>query len=209
MTPQFDIATTAATSHGDTLSSAVPVVVTLAIILLLLVTRVRGRRLQPARLLVGPLVLIVIGIGSLIATGTGSSASVQHATALHGIDYLIGGVDLLDSLIVGTVRGFTIRLYQRDGVPWYRYGPVTVALWIFSILVRFALAILGSARHASPLTEGSDLLFMLGLALICQNVVVGCRHAQLQARPSHRDAPVGAALTGRPSARRSLAAHPA
>jgi hypothetical protein len=126
----------------------------------------------------GPLVLVAIGIGS--------SASELHTTTLHGIDYLIGSIDLLDSLIVGTIRGFTVRLYQRDGAAWYRYRPATVALWLLSILIRVGLAILGSAHHASPLTEGSDLLFMLGLALLCQNVVVAWRHAQPQpqARPS-------------------------
>lgn len=104
------------------------------------------------------------------------TAPELHST-LHRIDYLIGGIDLLDSLIVGTIRGFTVRLYQRDGAPWYRYGPATIALWLLSILIRVGLAILGSAHHASPLTEGSDLLFMLGLALLCQNVVVARRHA--------------------------------
>jgi hypothetical protein len=168
---------------SNTLNSVIPAAVDLGIILLLLVTRVRGRRLEPARLLAGPLVLIAIGVGS--------SAPELHTT-LHGIDYLIGSIDLLDSLIVGTIRGFTVRLYQRDGAPWYRYGPATVGLWLLSILIRVGLAILGSAHHASPLTEGSDLLFMLGLALLSQNVVVAWRHArphagpraQPQARPS-------------------------
>jgi hypothetical protein len=162
---------TAAASQSNTLNSVIPAAVDLGIILLLIVTRIRGRRLEPGRLLVGPLVLIAVGIGS--------SAPELHTT-LHGIDYLIGGIDLLDSLIVGTIRGFTVRLYQRDGTPWYRYGPATVALWLLSILIRVGLAILGSAHHASPLTEGSDLLFMLGLALLGQNVVVAWRHAQPQ-----------------------------
>lgn len=158
----------AAASQGGTLNSTVPAVVDLAIIVLLLVTRARGRPLQPARLLAGPLILIAIGIGS--------SAPELHSATLHGIDYLIGGLDVLDSLIVGTIRGFTVRLYQRDGAPWYRYGPATIALWLLSILIRVGLAILGSAHHASPLAEGGDLLFMLGLALLCQNVVVVRRH---------------------------------
>ena len=171
------LATVAGTAgRGNTLSSVISAAVTLAIILALIVTRVHGRRLQPARLLILPLVLIAIGIGS--------SASELHTTALHNIDYLIGGIDLLDSLIVGTIRGFTVRLYQHDGEPWYRYAPATVALWLLSILIRVVLAIIGSAHHASPLTGGNDLLFMLGLTLLCQNVVVAWRHAQSQIRPS-------------------------
>jgi hypothetical protein len=113
-------------------------------------------------------VLIAIGIGS----GIGSSATESRTSTLHAIDYLIGGIDLLDSLVVGTVRGFTVRLYQRDGAPWYRYGPATGALWLLSILIRVPLAILGSAHRPSALTGGNDLVFMLGLALLCQNVVV-------------------------------------
>jgi len=40
---------------------------------------------------------------------------------------------------------------------------------------------LGSAHRASPLTEGGDLLFMLGLALLGQNLVVARRYNRLQA----------------------------
>jgi hypothetical protein len=171
----------AVTSQGSTLGGTVPAVTTLAIIVLLVITRVRGRPLQPARLLAGPLVLMIVGAGSLLAVGIGSSASGPHAATLHGIDFLIGGADLLDSVVVGTIRGFTVRLYQRDGAAWYRYGPATVALWVLSIGVRVALAVLGTARHASPLTDGGDLLFMLGLALICQNLVVIRRNAYVRA----------------------------
>lgn len=166
-----------AARQGGALNSIVPAAVDLAIIVLLLVTRARGRPLEPARLLAGPLLLIAIGIGSSTPALHGAAL---HGATWHGIDYLIVGLDLLDSLLVGTIRGFTVRLYQRDGAPWYRYGPVTVALWLLSILIRVGLAVLGAAHHASPLAEGSDLLFMLGLALLCQNVVVVQRYARRQ-----------------------------
>jgi len=167
---------TVTTSQSHTLNGVISAAVDLAIILLLVITRIHGKRLQPAQLLVFPLVIVVIGIGS--------SAAGLHNSTLHGIDYLIGGIDLADSLLLGTIRGFTVRLYQRDGDPWYRYGPATVALWLLSILIRVGLAILGTAHHASPLTEGNDLLFMLGLTLLCQNVVVIWRHTQSQTQPS-------------------------
>jgi len=188
MTPHL----AAAASQGDTLSSIISPAVTLVIIVLLVVTRVRGRRLEPARLLTADLILIAVGIGGAVP--------VLHSTTLHGIDWLIGSADLLDSLVIGTARGFTVRLYQRDGAHCYRYGPATVALWILSILIRIALAAAASARHASPLIAGGDLLFMLGLALLCQNLVVIRRHRHPQARPSHPVEPADAALsrTGRP-----------
>jgi drug/metabolite transporter (DMT)-like permease len=168
---------TSTASQSSTLSGVISTAVTLAIIVLLIVTRVRGRRLEPARLLIGPLVLMAVGVGSVV----GSSASGTHTT-LHGIDYLVGSIDLLDSLLVGTIRGFTVRLYERAGDPWYRYQAATVALWVLSILIRAALAVVGSTRHASPLT-GNDLLFMLGLALLCQNAVIVRRHARHQPAP--------------------------
>jgi hypothetical protein len=184
MTPEL----ATAASHGNTLSIVISPAVTLAIILLLVVTRVRGRRLEPVRLLVADLILIAVGIGE--------SVPVLHNSSLHGTDYLIGGIDLLDSLIIGTIRGFTVRLYQRDGAPWYRYGAATVALWALSILIRIALATVASARHASPLIAGGDLLFMLGLALLGQNLVIARRHNHPQIRPGHPVAPAGAALSG-------------
>jgi hypothetical protein len=152
-------------------SSLISSAVTLAIIVLLLVTRVRGRPLQPARLLVADLILMGVGAGSCVA-------GLRGGGALHGIDYLIAGADLLDSLIVGSLRGRTVRLYRRDGAAWYRYGPATVALWVLSIAIRVVLAVVGSAHHASPVVDGGDLLFMLGLALLCQNLVVLRRHAR-------------------------------
>ena len=175
--PLAAASTAVATSQGSSLNSVISAGVTLAVVVLLVVTRVYGRRLEPARLLAGPLVLIAIGIGSAAA---GLHAS-PHVTR-PGIDYLIGSLDLLDSLIVGTIRGFTVRIYQRDGADWYRYGAATVALWLVSIAIRVALAIVGAAHHASPLIVGSDLLFMLGLALLSQNGVVAWRHAGQRAR---------------------------
>lgn len=83
--------------QGSTLSSGISAAVTPVIILVLIATRIHGRRLQPAHLLILPLGLMAIGIGS--------SASELHATSLHSIDYLIGGINLLDSLIIGTIRG--------------------------------------------------------------------------------------------------------
>jgi hypothetical protein len=154
--------------QANTLGSVISPAITLAIVLLLVVSRVRGRPLQPARLLTGDLILLAIGLGALIP---------ESHTIVHGIDYLIVGADLLDSLVLGTIRGFTVRLYERDGVPWYRYGLPTVVWWVVSILIRVALAVLGSAHHASPLSTGGDLLFMLGLALLCQNLVVIRRQA--------------------------------
>ena len=65
-----------------------------------------------------------------------------------------------------------------------------------SILIRVALAAVASARRASPLVAGGDLLFMLGLALLCQNLVIVRRHSHPQARPGHPVAPADAALPG-------------
>jgi hypothetical protein len=178
--PLAAASTAVATSQGGSLNSVISAGVTLAIVVLLAVSRVYGRRLEPARLLAGPLVLIAIGIGSAAAGLQAGPHATQHV-AWDGIDYLIGSIDLLDSLIVGTIRGFTVRIYQRDGADWYRYGAATVALWLVSIVIRVALAIVGAAHHASPLIVGSDLLFMLGLALLSQNGVVAWRHARQRA----------------------------
>lgn len=163
----LDLTDAATVNQSDTLSGVISAALTLAIIALLIATRVRGRRLEPARLLVGPLVLMAVGAGSTV----GSYEGGLHTVTLHGIDFLIGGIDLLDSLLVGAIRGLTVRLYERDGDPWYSYRLATVALWVLSILIRVALAAVGSVHRASPLV-GDDLLLMLGLALFCQNIVV-------------------------------------
>lgn len=156
-------------------SSVVSVVVTLVILLLVLVSRVRGRELLTRRLFVGPLIILLLGAASVIPQLSASKSAPVH---LHGIDYLVLGTDLALSVVIGSIRGFTVLIYPKDGTTWYRYGPVTVLLWFLSIALRIALGIIGAHHGAQPLATSGVVLFMFGLTLLIQNGIVAARAAR-------------------------------
>lgn len=155
-------------------SSVVSVAVTLVILLLVMVRRVRGRELLTRRLLILPFILLLLGAGSVIPQLAPKSAPVH----LHGIDYLVLGTDLALSVVIGSVRGFTVLIYPKDGTTWYRYGPVTVLLWLLSIALRTALGIIGARHGAQPLVTSGVVLLMFGLTLLIQNSLVAARAAR-------------------------------
>jgi hypothetical protein len=164
----------AAATHS-TVSGAASAAIVLAVIALLVVTRMRGRRLDEQRMLLIPGILIVAGIANVASA---------HSGTLHSIDYVIIAIDLADSLILGVCRGFSVKIYEQDGAPWYRYSPLTAGLWLLSIGIRLGLAAIGSKHHAAAITAGGDLLLMLGLTLVCQNLVVAARARRVAPAPA-------------------------
>ncbi|GIH19909.1 hypothetical protein [Rugosimonospora africana] len=152
-------------------ASTLPAVLTVAILLLVLLTRIRGRELSPGRVLTLPLILVALGLGSTVPQ--------LSMTRLHTIDAVVLAVDVLISLGLGGVRGFTVLLYPNGGRIWYRYGPLTVALWFLSIALRAGLAAAGAQLGATALVTTASVLLMFGLTLATQNVIlIGRLHGQ-------------------------------
>jgi hypothetical protein len=75
-----------------------------------------------------------------------------------------------------------VLIYPNEGAVWYRYGTATVVLWAVSIALRFALGALGAHFGGNELVTSASVLFMLGVSLISQNVVVLSRASALPAR---------------------------
>ena len=161
--------TSAAAAGGADAAATPTVAITLVILLLIVAKRVRGQRLRPHKLIILPLIPMLMGAGEAISLFADPRLGPIR---LHGIDYLVLAVDLALSIAIGSVRGFTVRVYPKDGVTWYRYGPMTVLLWCLSITLRIALGIYGSHRGATPLVTSDSVLVMLGLTLLIQNVIV-------------------------------------
>ncbi|MEV0149456.1 MULTISPECIES: hypothetical protein [unclassified Nonomuraea] len=144
-----------------------PVFIGLFVVLVVVVTRMGGRELRPVKLLVLPIILLVAGLGPVLPLLPG--------VELHGIDYQLIAADLVVSVGLGVVRGFTVQIYPKLAATWYRYGPVSVALWCLSIGLRFLLGGYGAGHAATALATSASVIFMLGLTLLCQNVVVIAR----------------------------------
>ncbi|HVV19918.1 MAG TPA: hypothetical protein VHF06_10815, partial [Pseudonocardiaceae bacterium] len=154
-------------------AAAIPtVVVTLVILSVILVKRVRGQQLRPRKLITTPLLPMILGVGEAIPLFADPQLGPVH---LHGIDYVVLVVDVALSIAIGLARGFTVRIYPKNGTTWYRYGPVTVLLWVLSIVLRIVLGVFGSRHGATTLVTSDSVLVMLGLTLLIQNVTVHTR----------------------------------
>ncbi|WP_163506022.1 CcdC protein domain-containing protein [Fodinicola acaciae] len=156
----FGIAATAYDSSPSPFSAAL----TLAILVLLVVTRIRGRPLRRKRVVILPLVLMALGLAATLPP-----ALKGH---LYAVDYAVIAGDALLSVALGGIRGYTVILYRRDNVTWYRYGPLTVLLWVLSIVLRIVLAVVATQLGATSVITGNSLMFWLGTTLLTQNILL-------------------------------------
>lgn len=188
MTAAWGPLAAAAVNNNKTGAGALPVVIGLVVIVVSVLRKTRGRLLQPRRLLMLPLIVLVVGVLAALPAA--------HDVRLHDVDDLVVGLDLLLSIGLGIVRGLSVPLYQQDGAIWYRYGTATVLLWGVSIVLRFLVSISGAQHGATELTTSSSLLFMLGLSLLTQNLVISVRTCR-PANPSDGPARAGKAADQR------------
>ena len=139
-------------------------ILSLAILAVLIARNLVGRKFHAARLFIMPLVVGLLGIAAI--------APLISDTTPHAVDYIVGGLGLLDSLIIGGIRGFTVKLYKQDGILYYRYTPITVVLWCVSIGIRAVLSVAASMHGATLLIQSADVLLMLALSVLVQNIFV-------------------------------------
>jgi len=128
-----------------------------------------------------PLILVAIGLYSVVELTKGS-----HPVKLDGDDigYLVLGGLL--SLVLGAVRGLTIRIYNEGGVLLQRYAPATAALWVATILVRLGLDVAAPSFGVAKAVAGASIMFMFGISLLGEAVAVTARTSAGSAAPSLR-----------------------
>jgi len=124
--------------------------------------RMAGRPVDTRRSVVMPGVLAVYGVVILHKSGT----------ALTHTDQIWLVLQAAVSVVIGLVRGSTIRLYERNGVVWARYRPITLLLWIGSIAARFALEAAAVASGADKSAMTSSIMLMFGLSLAAESLIV-------------------------------------
>lgn len=136
------------------MSGPVEIVLIVAAIGYLLLRRLMGEPAQAKRMLVLPAVLSVIGLADLSGSGvvkSPASLAFLFASAAIGV-------------VLGALRGVSVRISRRDDVAIVGYTAVTVVLWLVNIGARFALG----ALH--PGDDG--LLLTLGLGILAEGLVV-------------------------------------
>lgn len=143
------------------MSGAVEIVLILAAVGYLVVRRVLGESAQAKRTLMLPAVLSLVGL---------SDVSGQAQTSLSLL-FLVAAAAI--SVILGVLRGASVRISLCDGLAFVRYTAVTVALWVVNLAVKFGANLtLGviDPKQAGALSNG--LLLTLGLGILAEGLVV-------------------------------------
>jgi hypothetical protein len=143
------------------MSGPVEIVLIVAAVCYLLVRRLMGEPAQAKRMLILPAVLTVIGVTQL-------SGQVSSPTALV---FLVGSAAI--SVVLGALRGMSVRISERDGVAFIRYTGVTIALWAANIAVKLgANFALGAIDPKAGGAASAGLLFTLGVGILAEGLVV-------------------------------------
>ena len=142
--------------------NAATAVLVVLLLIWTIVGRLQGRPLRQRRLLVIPGVLSVVGLAELGGV---------HLTMLA---IVLMALQIVISIGVGALRGWTVHLYERDGFLWMRYRWTTLALWLLTIVIR--VGFVAGAQITGAGTGGSQVLMVgLGLGLLGEGVMVAWR----------------------------------
>jgi hypothetical protein len=139
----------------------------------ILARRLAGQPAAVRRMIVLPIVLSVIGLSSLhepLSRPTG-------ITALVAVCVLSG--------VLGLARGLTVRISEQNRVAVLRYTPLTVALWILTVLVKFGADLILTGTSTSAASAASQgLLLSLGIGMLLEGAVVLARAMRVGATVS-------------------------
>jgi hypothetical protein len=118
-----------------------------------------------------PLILTAVG-GFETASLAGGAHPVKFAAA--DITYLVAAGAV--SIVLGLVRGSTVRLADRGGVLMQRYTVLTAFLWLATVAVRLGMDLAASHSFGvATAVTGSSILMMFGLSLLGESATVAVR----------------------------------
>ncbi|KOG52793.1 hypothetical protein ADK38_44240, partial [Streptomyces varsoviensis] len=153
------------------MSGPVEIVLIIAAVCYVMVRRLLGEPAEAKRMLILPAVLSLVGVSNVSGHHTGV-ASVVFLVATGGI-----------SVLLGVLRGVSIRLSNRDGLVFMRYTWVTVALWVLNIVVKIAANVtLGAVDPHVSDAAGNSLLLTVGLGMLAEGIVVLGRAVRTDSR---------------------------
>ncbi|AHH98421.1 DUF1453 family protein [Kutzneria albida] len=143
------------------MSSPVQIVLVLAAVCYVLVRRMMGEPAEAKRMLVLPAVLGAIGL-SQVSADLKSPLSILFLVLTAGI-----------SVVIGALRGASVRVSARDGLAFVQYTGVTVALWVANLAVKFgANFVLRAIDPQDAAALGNSLLLTLGAGMLVEGLVV-------------------------------------
>lgn len=154
------------------MSGPVEIILIVAAICYVLARRVAGEPAQAKRMLLLPAVLTAIGVsdaGPITRSGATAVAFLVASTAI--------------SVVIGVLRGLSVRLRDRDGIVFMNYTAVTVVLWVVNVVVKLGADLLLRAVDPHGAAGfGNSLLLTLGAGMLCEGGVVLLRALNTDSR---------------------------
>ena len=143
------------------MSGPVEIILIVAVIGYILARRLMGEPAEARRMLILPLVLSIIGLTDL---GKGSMSGIA-------IVFLVGSAAV--SVLIGALRGLSVRVYDHNGIVFVRYTWLTIVLWVTNIVVKFGgNFLLAALNPAAGHQVSNGLLLTLGPGLLAEGLVV-------------------------------------
>ncbi|MCO5973796.1 hypothetical protein [Actinoallomurus soli] len=143
------------------MSGPVEIILIIGAVGYILARRLLGEPAEAKRMLLLPAVLAVVGLTDL--------AKVSQSTV--SIGFLVATTAL--SLVLGLLRGASIRVFDRDGIVYLRYTVTTVVLWGINLAVRFgASVVLGVVDPTAAHAGSSGLMLTLGAGMVVEGLAV-------------------------------------
>jgi hypothetical protein len=142
-------------------SGPVEIILIIGVVGYILARRLLGEPAEAKRMLLLPAVLTGVGFIDL--------AKVSQSPV--SIGFLVGTTAL--SLVLGLLRGASIRVFDKDGIVYLRYTATTVVLWGINLAVRFgASVVLGVVDPTAEHAGSSGLMFTLGAGMVVEGLAV-------------------------------------
>jgi hypothetical protein len=140
-----------------------PIVLAVVFVALIIARRFAGAPVG-ARSMALPVVLLVVGL-----------------LEMKTVDLTPTGIGLIVAEIAigaaaGVARGFTIKLYERDGHLWQKYTVLTVVVWLGLIGVRLGFAYAAFRLGLASSASGAALA-TVGASFVVESLVVTRRAA--------------------------------
>lgn len=133
-----------------------------AVVVIVLIRRLRGEPLNARDLFAPPVVLTGLGLWAL---------SQRHGLGVGDCVWVGAGAVLGAAL--GAVRGATIRIHEREGVLWQRYTGRTFLVAAVSLAVMAGFAVL--AERNGLAADARPVQLSIGVGFLGEALVVGYR----------------------------------
>jgi hypothetical protein len=159
--------------------------VLVGVIVMMIVSQLKGTVVSARRLVLLPVLLLVIGAADVHGTKGG----------MHGADLGLMVASAAIAAVIGVAQGFSMRLEARQGALWAQMPVWTLWLWGALIVSRLGFHVMADASGAILAASTGAVLLSLGINRVLQSGVIGLRAAS-KGIPLPTDGPGGRLLSG-------------